>query len=55
VYVGCDDIVVGGRVLRSESRIYGIEEPADGWTPAQGRDLARQLMAAADLIDWATL
>lgn len=51
VHIGCEDEVVGGRVLRSESRVFGTEEPRSGWTARQARELARQLVTAADLID----
>lgn len=51
VLIGCEDKVVDGRVLRSEPRVFGIEVPRSGWTAAQARELARQLVAAADLID----
>lgn len=51
VWIGCDDQVIGGRVLRSEPRIFGTDEPTIGWTAGQARELAVQLVAGADLID----
>jgi len=53
LWVGCRDEIVESRVLRSQPRIFGTEEPGDGWTVAQARELARQLLAAADLVDQA--
>lgn len=50
VWVSCEDQVIGGRVLRSAPRILGAVD-RDRCTPAQARDLARCLLAAADLID----
>lgn len=51
VWISCEDKLVAGRVLRSAPRIYGTEEPRDGWTAEQARELARQLVAAADILD----
>lgn len=53
VYIVCEDEVMRGRVLRSEPRIFGTEEPEQGWTAAEARELAAHLVAAADLIDQA--
>lgn len=53
VSIGCTDRVIDGRVMRSAPRIFGTEEPRDGWTVAEARELAAQLVAAADLIEGA--
>lgn len=53
VWISCEDEVIDGRVWRSSPRIFGTEEPCSGWTAVQARELARQLVAAADLIDQA--
>lgn len=50
VWISCEDQIVGGRVLRSAPRIFGTEEPRDGWTAEQALELAAQLVAAVDLI-----
>lgn len=51
LWISCEDTVLDGRVLRSPPRIFGTEEPEDGWTAEQARELAANLIAAADLID----
>ncbi|OBK82140.1 hypothetical protein A5649_09805 [Mycolicibacter heraklionensis] len=51
VWISCEDKLVDGRVLRSAPRIFGTEEPRDGWTAEEARGLARQLVAAADILD----
>lgn len=53
VWISCEDVVLHGRVLRSSPRIFGTEEPLVGWTVSQARELARQIVAAAELIDQA--
>lgn len=50
VWIGCEDQIVDGRVLRSAPRIFGTEEPSHGWTAEQALELAAQLVAAVDLI-----
>lgn len=53
LWISCHDEVISGRVLRSQPRIFGTEEPGDGWTAEQARELAGDLITAADLIDGA--
>ncbi|HEU4360477.1 MAG TPA: hypothetical protein VFR27_03085 [Mycobacterium sp.] len=50
VWLACEDTRDGDRLLRSESRIHHSEPPPDGLTAAQARELARQLMAAANAL-----
>lgn len=53
LWISCYDEIICGRVMRSQPRIYGTEEPREGWTAEEARELARELIAAADLIDGA--
>jgi hypothetical protein len=51
VWIECEDTIANGRVLRGEPRIVYSEPPADGVSPAQAKELARALMAAAGELD----
>jgi hypothetical protein len=50
VWIEADDRVIAGRVARTAPRIMYWEPPADGMTAAQARQLAAQLLNAADVL-----
>jgi hypothetical protein len=50
VWIQAEDSIVDGRVRRTAPRIHLYESPRDGLTQPQAVELARALMAAADVI-----
>ena len=50
VWIQCEDSIIDGRVVRTAPRIHLFESPRDGLTQTQAVELARALMAAADVI-----
>jgi hypothetical protein len=50
VWIHAEDQVIDGRVMRTAPRIMYWEPPGDGMTAAQARQLAAQLLNAADVL-----
>jgi hypothetical protein len=51
VWVEADDRIVDGRVVRSAPRIMMFEPASDGLDAAAARQLAAELLNAADTLD----
>ncbi|WP_373234884.1 hypothetical protein [Mycobacterium marinum] len=51
VWVKAEDRVIDGRIRRTIPAIHYTESPSEGVTPAQARQLAAELLNAADVLD----
>jgi hypothetical protein len=53
VWIACDDTIENGRWVRSPAAIHYSEEPGrgEGINPAAARQLAAELLNAADILD----
>jgi hypothetical protein len=50
VWIQCEDSISDGRVRRTAPRIHLYESPRDGLTQPEAVELARALMAAAEVM-----
>lgn len=51
VWIRAYDRIVDGRLLRTDAEIHYVEPSSRGVTPAQARQLAAELLNAADVLD----
>lgn len=55
VWIAAEDRIIEGRVMRSAPRIFYWEPPVEGVTVIRARELAAELIAAADVLTCALL
>ncbi|MDC8984354.1 hypothetical protein PR370_18595 [Mycobacterium marinum] len=51
VWIKAEDRIIDGRIRRTDPAIHYTEPPSEGVTPAQARQLAAELLNAADVLD----